>query len=137
MLSFTLNEYVKREASKLRYEIKDIAPSSIDEVIRNYHERGIVTVWSGASDATIFGDASVNYAFRAWHDLTHILTGNNFTLQGETITALHQIATLPQGIARIVLIEVIGQASHYFQHGHFPSNQIHFTMDALKRGDYV
>lgn len=94
--------------------------------------RGIMTVWDGASDRTIWRDARVNHAFRAWHDDCHIRAGVGFTLVGERAACELQIRELmaahPQAhaMAAIIRAEVIGQAEYFAATGSFPEDQIAF-----------
>lgn len=97
-------------------------------------ERGIMPVWSGASDGTIYADAHVNRAFRAWHDECHIAGQFGFTLQGERATCELQIRGLkarfprvPNTLLALIRAEVIGQAEHFALTGSFPVNQAAFN----------
>lgn len=65
------------------FDVSDNAPNTYEDLVKHYHETGRMTVWSGGSDKTIFGDEKSNYAFRAWHDLCHLRGGHNFTPEGE------------------------------------------------------
>ncbi len=99
--------------------------------------RGLVTgdglkVWAGASDATIYGDARVNHAFRAWHDACHLRGGLGFTLEAERAACAMQereLLTRYPGalpIAAMLRAEIIGQAEHFAAFGEFPTDQAAF-----------
>lgn len=133
----TLTRYINSnilDLSKgLRYTVKDVAPSTFQDVS---NESSLI-VWSGASDATIYQDASVNYAFRALHDAMHIETGLGFDaihemelgrIQASKVHAL----TGSELLATIVHLEVSGQAEHYLKTGQFIEDQISFIMKQLK-----
>ena len=118
-----------------RYQVADIAPNTYEELVSKTEQDGFITVWSGASDNTIFGNERVNHAFRAWHDSAHLRGGYDFSLRGEILAAKRQCLDLVQsylpcaarGEAIIaILIEVIGQAAHYAKTGEFVSDQIAF-----------
>src|SRR4051812_44598719 len=96
-----------------------LAPSSFRELMGA--ER--LTVWDGASDATVYGDARVNHAFRAWHDAAHVAGKFPFSLTGEIATAEYQLAQLREAFPRhpvawdaLIRAEVIGQAEYYAAH---------------------
>jgi hypothetical protein len=115
-----------------------LAPSTFAEVMRSPS----LVVWEGASDATIFRDARVNHAFRAWHDSLHIAGAHDFTLTGEIATMKAQCAALreafpsaPQWAFDILRAEVQGQAEYFAAHGTFPANQIAFTLEAANVQD--
>ena len=95
-------------------------------------------VWDGASDITIYGDARVNHAFRAWHDSCHLLGGFDFTLTGERNAANLQCAQLlaaypraPRHWLRLIHAEVTGQAEYFANYGVFPLDQLLFVKQYL------
>jgi hypothetical protein len=111
------------------HEARAHAPGTFPDLIRC----GSLIVWDGASDCTIYGDARVNHAFRAWHDAAHIAGGFPFTLAGEIAACEFQIAQayarfprLPDSLAATIRREVIGQAEYFAAYGTFPANQIEF-----------
>lgn len=130
-LNASIMEMAKR--MKLpRIHVSDFAPQTIEEVIRSYRETNSLVVWSGGSESTIYVDPQINYLFRAMHDLTHIQIGSDFTMAGETRTALAQMATVGTELAKIIHIEVVDQAAYYFRTGKFLEDQVQFTVDQLK-----
>ena len=117
----------------LGFDVAETAPETLEAVTASV-ESGRLTVYSGGSDATIWDDAEVNYAFRAWHDWTHWRYQRPF--EGETAVARQQVADLARVYGRtpdvenmgaLLLCEVIGQAEYFAQHGDFPSDQAAFT----------
>lgn len=64
------------------HEVRDQAPKNWHEV-REASTIERVIVWSGEAHHSIYGDARVNYAFRAWHDKCHLIGGFPFTIHGE------------------------------------------------------
>lgn len=130
-----LNDQVKMEAKRMklpRIHVADFAPQTIEDVVRSYRETNSIVVWSGGSDSTIYKDPQVNYLFRAMHDMTHILIGSDFSMEGETRTALFQMGRSGTEFGKIIQIEVIEQAKYYFQTGSFLEDQVQFTIDQLK-----
>lgn len=102
-----------------------------------------LVVWSGGSQATIYADPRVNYAFRAWHDWCH-WGGNHdfsFSLEGEIATCEMQCRQL---VARfgdtertrrwcdVIRAEIIGQGLYYRRHKRFPENQRAFVGEYLR-----
>lgn len=103
-----------------------------------YTETGRIRVWSGGSEETIFGSPETNHAFRAWHDLCHLLLGEPFTPEGESeVAELQKQMVISRGgpslFLRILDIEINGQIRYYEEHGSFPVNQRQFMLDSLPR----
>lgn len=110
------------------FDARPIAPGSLAD-LRQCDPRRLV-VWDGASDATIYGDARVNHAFRAWHDLHHWRYGFTFDLAGEIAACASQCAELrdafpcvPQAALDLIHREIVGQAEYFAAHGMFPADQ--------------
>lgn len=118
------------EARPLVLEVD--ASTSVAQFAAFVATRGVMTVWDGASDRTIWRDARVNHAFRAWHDDCHLRVAAPFTLAGERRACEEQIRQLlaaypgAHAIARTIYVEVIGQAEHYATFGTFPEDQVAF-----------
>lgn len=122
------NNLILLEASKLSYTVKDVAPSTENEL---FSTTGLV-VWSGASDNTIFGDARVNWAFRALHDALHLKTGIGFDPLMEVELGRIQASKYTGLLADLVYCEVAEQAKHYLTTGVFVQDQVAFTLNYLK-----
>lgn len=125
---------LKRAVIRLapNHTARDTAPGTWDELAR--YRGSVLPVWSGESDRTIWGDARVNHAFRAFHDSTHIRLGADFTLAGETAVIEAQISALyalypsaPNWWARLLRIEGIDQVKEYQRAGAFPVDQVAFV----------
>lgn len=138
MLDPVLNRIVLSLAP--RHVASARAPETYRAIVDAHGQRGDILVWDGASDCTIFGDARVNHAFRAWHDFHHIAGAHDFTLAGEIATMRAQQRDLfahigwnecTRRIARIIEAEVQGQAEYFAAHGEFPADQIAFTKEHL------
>ena len=82
------------------FRVADIAPHTYEEVIHQIETHGIIVVWSGASEHTIFGDPEINYAFRAWHDWCHWRGGRDFSPAGEIAASRMQCAHLRRSLRR-------------------------------------
>lgn len=127
MLITQFNGLILRHAAALQYRVSDHAPQTFADL----RATGLV-VWSGASDRTIFGDARVNWAFRALHDALHLKTGIGFTPAEEIYLGRMQASQYSGLLADLVYIEVAGQAEHYLKTGQFVADQIKFTWESLK-----
>jgi len=133
MLNKSLIQYVNRQVLKhakgLQYSVKADAPSTETALFSSTS----LVVWSGASDSTIYQDALVNYAFRAWHDSLHLATGLDFSVDAEIELGRMQANQCDSDLMReLVFCEVAGQAMHYRNTGKFVENQVEFTVNYLK-----
>jgi len=134
-----LNVAVLQIASQLfptGYDVGPEAPDTLQKLTAHISATGRMLVWNGESDATIFGDPEVNWAFRAWHDWAHWAGQFPFDLAGETKAAELQVFHLVKlygatdrvvGWASLILAEVIGQAFAFDRTGEFPKDQRAFT----------
>lgn len=122
-----LKNTILMQASKLRYNVASEAPSNE----RDLFNSPSLIVWDGASDNTIWDDASVNYAFRALHDALHLNTGLGFSVDEEIAIGRIQANQYVGLLADLVYLEVAGQAEYYKQNGVFVANQKQFTLQAL------
>lgn len=114
------------EMAGTHWEAKAHAPESFADLMSCPR----LVVWDGASDQTIFRDARVNHAFRAWHDMGHVVGVHPFTLEGERAACRWQLKALltrfpdaPEWLLEVIRREVIGQAEYYEQTGAFPADQ--------------
>ena len=127
-----MREYLLRTYSK-PYYVSDTAPDTYQALRAN---TDTLTVWSGASDNTIFIDPSLNHLFRAWHDSLHIQHNLDFTIQGELLTATIQIEQASRLVgdrfATLIEAETRQQTLYYAEHGVFPEDQGAFTEAFLR-----
>jgi hypothetical protein len=116
---------------------------TLDKITSYHTNTGNLLVWSGASDNTIFGDAQVNYMFRAWHDFIHIKHQLPFTQQGEhevmliqqqNVMAMEDLSDDEKRFVCLILeAEVDGQIEELKQTGKFVEDQVQFTLNYLNR----
>lgn len=125
-----LGNILIRQASKLKYRVEDVAPSTALDL---FNGPKTLVIWSGASENTIWSQKETNWAFRALHDALHIETGIGFTPQEEIYLGRIQASHYEGIMADLVYIETAGQAEHYLKTGQFVENQIEFTMRQLKK----
>lgn len=83
------------------------------------------------SDKTVFTDKTVNYLFRAWHDIGHFLLEAPFDEFGERQVAAWQASYL-KGIDREILkADVIDQYVYYADTGKFVDDQRSFVIEKV------
>lgn len=131
-----INNLILRQASKLKYRVADEAPGTIPDLFQTSGTGQGLVIWSGASDNTIFQDASVNWAFRALHDALHVKTRIGFSPAEEIELGRIQASQYNGIMADLVYIEVAGQAEYFLKNGVFVQNQVEFTVNALKQMGY-
>lgn len=133
-----LNQAVLALAPKA-FRVADTTPAlqSIEEFAKFWVPGGRL-VWGGASYHSIYADAAVNWAFRAWHDECHVAVKAEFDLPGETRAYMEQVRQLyerfpsaPKRWARILRAEVIDQAAHFLKTGRFPEDQVAFVRNVI------
>lgn len=117
------------------FDISEHVPNSFKALRMEFSERGRITVFSGNSGDTIYGDASINHKARAWHDWAHLKLGAGFALNGESAACELQCRQLinllgeHQGMAaaEILRAEVVGQAKYYEKHKRYVVRQRDFV----------
>lgn len=122
------------------YDVAIDAPDTLEKLSEHIRTTGRMVVSSAHCANTIFDDAEVNYAFRAWHDLYHHMLQAPFTPAGEALVAQVQAWDLVKLYGRekaapwceLIDAEVNGQAAYEARHGRFPRNQIAFDLVYLR-----
>lgn len=120
-----INNLILKQAP--RFTVRDVAPSTESELF----QAPSLVIWSGASDHTIFGDARVNWAFRALHDQLHLKTRLGFDVDSEIELGRIQASKYTGLMADLVYVEVALQAMHYKTTGQFVSDQVAFDLKEL------
>lgn len=163
-LSAAFNVAVQQMASRLLpagFDVGDNAPDTYADLRKHYQRTGRVLVDKGYSHKTSFADPEVNYAFRAWHDATHLRDKRRFTFDDEYKAAVAQhddlckvygtetvfradqrIADLSKpgrpflvAFVDLLMAETYGQQCYARNHGgDFPDDQYAFTLAWLKTG---
>lgn len=129
---FNLLQNETRKLQLPKYDIADVAPSTLIETVSHYKQTGRILVWGGASESTIWTPQG-NYMFRAWHDYCHVLSHGTFDHQGESIVCkLQQSQVESSFMQRVLQIEIMGQLSYFETNNQFPVNQIEFFINQLK-----
>lgn len=107
---------------------------------RDLIKGGRLTVWTGASDHTIYGSPGINWDARAWHDWAHWRYNLPFTMEGETATAYVQLNHIAHhygdmvDAASYLLTEIVGQGRHMLENGQFPADQRAFAETTMRPG---
>ncbi len=130
MLIRYVNSEILKKASNIEYKVADVAPSNETELFNS----SSLVIWSGASDQTIFCDKTVNWAFRAIHDLGHIETCLNFTVEQEIELGRIQASKWDSDVMReLIYSQIVMQAKYYGETGLFVSDDYSFTLEHLKK----
>jgi len=124
-----LNEHIRKQADALSYSVSDQAPNTPQDL---FGSTGGLVVWAGASDQTIYGDPSVNWAFRAVHDNLHLKHGFDFTVPEEIELGRVQASMFPGKLGDFIYADIVGQAEFFLKNGHFPVDQKAFICDYLE-----
>jgi hypothetical protein len=134
-----LNTAILHIASRLfpcGYDVADNPPEGCDALTRHLNAGGRMIVWAGGSDATIYGDREVNYAFRAWHDFCHWRGEFDYSLRGEAATwslqrdqvlALFGDNTRTRWWLGLLRAEIVGQGEYFSRYQRFPNDQRAFV----------
>lgn len=152
VLNHEFNGLVRYFGSLVPHTLTASEYANFEEMRADYHARGSIKVNVEHSTGTIFGDPTLNWLGRAWHDMCHIITGGDFSRDGEYKAMLEQwrqTDNYPVGISldeemstvqpydkwdwfkRIVYAEVMGQFDYQAVNGYFPKKQYDFVTGYL------
>jgi ubiquinone biosynthesis protein Coq4 len=100
---------------------------------------GCIPVSDANSTRTIYSRPMYNYAFRAWHDMLHVVSGEVFDIHGELAVASLQdhilrLANIPEPDIAAIYADTAGQAHYYSIHGNFPMDQRGFVLAYVTHG---
>ena len=135
MLSASLNRLVLSQASRINWQPSDNAPETYEDLRQAYASLGYIPVSPIGCETSIYGDARVNLASRAWHDATHLQHGLGFNASDEIAVARIQCASA--GIARdraLLWADIAGQVRYFETFGEFPNDQKAFVLDYVACG---
>lgn len=138
---FTKNQHLFSQYSEPQFDFNDVN-ATFQAFQDHWYSKGTIPMWYDDNEDNIFASTTVNGMFRAWHDFIHIITGNDFTLQGEINSYEVQQAFLPADWKyekSLMKAEIIGQAEFYTANpkGKIDS-QRKFTQNYMKlEGYYV
>lgn len=98
--------------------------------LRRMQELGVLVIWSGSCDNSIYGTPHRNMLARAWHDCVHLELGMDFNYHDECAVASHQtystlgLTPLERGA---VWADTFGMLSYHEKNGFFPEHQADFV----------
>jgi hypothetical protein len=132
------------EAVGFGWRASSVAPSSLAEVqfeARLSRATGLPFRVSSLHCDQVVLSASVNQAFRFWHDMTHLQVGTSFDTVGEIevgqrqLEQFEQLGVSPRSLVwRLLFADTIGQTRCVSMISRFPYNQRRFTLDYLYYG---
>jgi hypothetical protein len=138
-LDASLNAAIIEIAARLLpsgFDVSPTAPATYAELKAHLDAGKRLVVYAGGSDRTIYGDPSINYAFRAWHDWTHWTGQHDLTFEGEVAVCTRQQQDLltwyrdtrqTRRWCDLVRAEIIGQGTYFRYHKRFPDDQHGFV----------
>lgn len=139
---FIVSWYIEHK-EKVHFEFvseDDFNPKDIKGTLNRYIERykneGIIKIWTGASENSIFGNEVVNILYRCFHDYVHITSNAGFDLAGETLTASIQCSLLPSSDwlfeKQLIMADIVGlNLFHRANNKEYVINQRQFIIDFL------
>lgn len=144
-----LEHFVIAKAHRLAKDIgfsyieSDNAPNTYEELEEAYKlsvkTLAPLPVFSGASDKTIYLTKEGNWAFRFWHDITHVANGYKFTLADEIECSSLQCDQVSNYFGanslelKLFVADTIGQSVYAELHGGaFPEDQLAFVKSLIK-----
>lgn len=132
------------------YNLSADMQDSYEAMQVEYIKTGRITIWTGASESSIFGIPAANWCFRAWHDWWHIQLYCGFNYKDELKVLRYQQSDamrwcVQNGISfkktRLILLlleaEIKGQADYELEHGEFPADQIKFAEEYVQRTERI
>lgn len=144
-----LTRFVLDKASRLSKDLgfsyidTEQAPNSFEDLQEAYKHSALthdpLPVFSGASDNTIYTSKEGNWAFRFWHDITHVANGLAFTLAEEVECSSIQAEQVSKYFGtdsleyRLFVADTIGQSVYAALHGgEFPKDQLSYVKTILR-----
>ena len=128
--SESLNQHV-RHLSPAMYTVRPDAPNTYQELVEAWNY-GELIVSGEHCDQSIYGDPTVNIAFRAWHDSIHLYDGLTFSFEDEYWVAFAQCQQIKalgasQWDIDLLWADTFGQVCYFDKWGRFPDNQRAFV----------
>lgn len=120
------------------WDVIENAPDTLDDAIAYYEKNGRVAVDIESKHGCTVGDPEAHYAFRAWHDLIHILYPEEatFDLKGERFAAdkhreeiFKRCGYTPEAAwyGALIEIEIVAQNAFMLRTGDFPADPRSFA----------
>lgn len=124
---------IARDLMPEGWDVIPNAPDTLEEARDYYLKHGRVAVDVESKHGCTVGDPEAHYAFRAWHDLIHILNPEEaaFTLEGERWAAdrhrdeiVKRLGYTPEAawFGALVEIEIVSQNAFMLRRGEWPAD---------------
>lgn len=134
---------IARDLMPEGWDVIPDAPDTLADLRAYYEEHGRIAVNVESRHGCTIGDPEVHYAFRAWHDLIHVLNADQavFDLPGEKVAAdrhreeiYRRLGYTPESAwyGALIEIEIVAQNAHAIRHGYYPPDQRAFAERWLK-----
>ena len=143
-VDYRFNDIVRFFGSLVPHTLTSEDYSGFDEMAQDFEETGSIKINTLNSTGTIFGDPSVNWLFRVWHDYAHIRTGAGFDFNGEITAMRLQIADVyahsgltedeKTTFSHLLTFSVQGTGEYYITHGQFPPNEYEYYLEWRNHG---
>jgi len=121
---------------RVPYSVAEHAPGSFQEL--KAASTSQLVIYAGASDRTIYGEPSVNWAQRAIHDTLHLELSAGTDPLGELRVALAQALEVARVsgdvLADFAFCDTAGQTWATQKFGCFPVDQVGFVMELITTG---
>ena len=100
---------------------------------------GLLPVYDGGCELTIYPDLETNHAFRAWHDSIHLANGYSFSRENEIkVGLIHMQQARAAGLSKrdqdMLVADTIGQIEYYYERGIYVQDQAKFVTAVLAFG---
>ena len=118
--------------------VSDSAAAGTDlKSLRAMQKFGVLRIWSGACDNTIYGGAYANQLARVWHDCVHLQLGKDFDFAGELAVATEQTTNTPE-LSLLergaVWADTYGSVLYFHKRGRHVDNQLEFVSSFMSAG---
>ena len=134
---------IARDLMPEGWDVIEDAPDTLEELLEYYEKHGRVAVNVESRHGCTVGDPETHYAFRAWHDLIHVLNPIEaaFNLEGEKWAAekhrqeiYRRLGYTPEAafFGALIEIEIVAQNAHYLRLGFWPEDPRAFAERWLK-----
>lgn len=116
------------------------APTTLRGIVEYAEKHGRLCIATEDSEGTIYDDAGVNVALRAWHDSIHFRHGFQFNAAGEAAAAYVHVAHLVQRYgnnaetqynAALLLTDLLGLVHYHQRTELWPTDKRAFVMERV------
>lgn len=136
---FVLNWFEQNKDLFMVYPVPQFNLADADGTFNYFVEHwkiyGKIPMWFDDNQDNIFGSTEVNAKFRAWHDYIHVITKNDFSLQGEINSYKYQREMIPSSWVwerALMQAEIVGQGIYYSSNSEPIPSQRMFALNYIK-----